>query len=97
GVVIGYLGFRFGLRGFYVVLLTVAFAEICRIVGLNTDAIGGGPCLLLLSTRHPRHAPFHEHPLRHRHGPTLTVRAHAHADVAARSELAALGIAAGIE
>ena len=37
GVVIGYLGFRFGLRGFYFVLLTVAFAEICRIVALNTD------------------------------------------------------------
>jgi branched-chain amino acid transport system permease protein len=30
GGVIGYLGFRFGLRGFYFVLLTVAFAELCR-------------------------------------------------------------------
>src|SRR5213595_3783788 len=32
GAVIGYLGFRFGLRGFYFVLLTVAFAEVCRIL-----------------------------------------------------------------
>src|SRR6266511_1271780 len=40
GTVIGYLGFRFGLRGFYFVLLTVAFAEICRIVALNVDAVG---------------------------------------------------------
>ena len=30
GAIIGYLGFRFGLRGFYFVLLTVAFAEIGR-------------------------------------------------------------------
>ena len=28
GAVIGGLGFRFGLRGFYFVLLTVAFAEV---------------------------------------------------------------------
>jgi len=41
GTVVGYLGFRFGLRGFYFVLLTVAFAEVCRIVALNTDAVGG--------------------------------------------------------
>src|SRR5205814_1625157 len=32
GTLIGFLGFRFGLRGFYFVLLTVAFAEICRII-----------------------------------------------------------------
>jgi ABC-type branched-subunit amino acid transport system permease subunit len=37
GTVIGYLGFRFGLRGFYFVLLTVAFAEICRIVASNVE------------------------------------------------------------
>ena len=40
GAVTGFLGFRFRLRGFYFVLLTVAFAEICRIVALNTDAVG---------------------------------------------------------
>src|SRR2546426_4137617 len=32
GAVIGYLGFRFRLRGFYFVLLSVAFAEVCRIL-----------------------------------------------------------------
>jgi len=41
GAVVGFLGFRFGLRGFYFVLLTVAAAEVCRIVALNTDAVGG--------------------------------------------------------
>jgi len=41
GTLVGYLGFRFGLRGFYFVLLTVAFAEVCRIVTLNTEAMGG--------------------------------------------------------
>jgi len=46
GAVIGYLGFRFGLRGFYFVLLTVAFAEICRVVALNVDAVGGALGLL---------------------------------------------------
>src|SRR5205807_858179 len=35
GSIIGYLGFRFGLRGFYLVLLTVAFAEVCRILASN--------------------------------------------------------------
>lgn len=50
GSVIGYLGFRFGLRGFYFVLLTVAFAEICRIVALNTDAVGGALGLYLTFT-----------------------------------------------
>jgi len=41
GAIIGYLGFRFGLRGFYFVLLTVAFAEICRVAVSNIDALGG--------------------------------------------------------
>jgi branched-chain amino acid transport system permease protein len=41
GAVIGYLGFRFGLRGFYFVLLTVAFAEVCRIAVGNLEATGG--------------------------------------------------------
>ena len=41
GTVVGYLGFRFGLRGFYFVLLTAAVAEICRIVASNAEAVGG--------------------------------------------------------
>ena len=38
---IGYLGFRFGLRGFYFILLTVASAEICRLVALHLPILGG--------------------------------------------------------
>jgi branched-chain amino acid transport system permease protein len=38
---IGYLGFRFGLRGFYFVLLTLAAAEICRLVALHLPILGG--------------------------------------------------------
>jgi len=58
GGVIGYLGFRFGLRGFYFVLLTVAFAEICRIVALNTEAIGGALGLYITFTGNPRQFQF---------------------------------------
>src|SRR5439155_1108367 len=60
GAVIGYLGFRFGLRGFYFVLLTVAFAEVCRL--LVPDR-GRGDVLRLLSLlapaeQHVRHPPL---------------------------------------
>jgi branched-chain amino acid transport system permease protein len=60
GAVIGYLGFRFGLRGFYFVLLTVAFAEICRIVTLNTDAVGGALGLYITFTGNPRQFQFQD-------------------------------------
>lgn len=60
GAVIGYLGFRFGLRGFYFVLLTVAFAEICRILALNTDAIGGAQGLYITFTGNPLHFQFRD-------------------------------------
>jgi branched-chain amino acid transport system permease protein len=53
GAVVGFLGFRFGLRGFYFVLLTVAFAEVCRIVALNTDAVGGAIGLYIQFTGDP--------------------------------------------
>jgi branched-chain amino acid transport system permease protein len=53
GAVVGFLGFRFGLRGFYFVLLTVAFAEVCRVVALNTDAIGGAVGLYIAFTGDP--------------------------------------------
>ena len=53
GAVVGYLGFRFGLRGFYFVLLTVAFAEVCRIVALNTDAVGGALGYYITFTGNP--------------------------------------------
>jgi branched-chain amino acid transport system permease protein len=60
GVLIGYLGFRFGLRGFYFVLLTVAFAEVCRIVALNTDALGGALGLYITFTGDPRQLQFQD-------------------------------------
>ena len=60
GAVIGYLGFRFRLRGFYFVLLTVAFAEVCRIVALNTEAIGGALGLYITFTGNPRHFQFQD-------------------------------------
>src|SRR5918996_1114105 len=60
GAVIGFLGFRFGLRGFYFVLLTVAFAEICRIVALNTEAIGGALGLYITFTGNPRQFQFQD-------------------------------------
>jgi branched-chain amino acid transport system permease protein len=58
GAVTGYLGFRFGLRGFYFVLLTVAFAEICRIIALNTEAVGGAVGLYITFTGDPRQFQF---------------------------------------
>ncbi len=60
GAVIGYLGFRFGLRGFYFVLLTVAFAEVCRIVASNTDAVGGALGLYITFTGNPRQFQFQD-------------------------------------
>jgi branched-chain amino acid transport system permease protein len=53
GAIIGGLGFRFGLRGFYFVLLTVAFAEVCRIVALNTELTGGALGLYITFTGDP--------------------------------------------
>jgi branched-chain amino acid transport system permease protein len=60
GGVIGFLGFRFGLRGFYFVLLTVAFAEVCRIAALNTEAIGGALGLYITFTGNPWHFQFRD-------------------------------------
>src|SRR4030095_16524338 len=60
GAIIGYLGFRFGLRGFYFVLLTVAFAEICRIAVSNIDALGGPLGLYITFTGDPRQFQFQD-------------------------------------
>jgi branched-chain amino acid transport system permease protein len=60
GTVIGYLGFRFGLRGFYFVLLTVAFAEVCRILVSNIDALGGALGLYITFTGDPRQFQFQD-------------------------------------
>ena len=60
GSIIGYLGFRFGLRGFYLVLLTVAFAEVCRILASNIDAVGGAVGLYITFTGNPRQFQFQD-------------------------------------
>jgi branched-chain amino acid transport system permease protein len=60
GAIIGGLGFRFGLRGFYFVLLTVAFAEVCRIITLNTDAMGGALGLYITFTGNPWQLQFRD-------------------------------------
>jgi branched-chain amino acid transport system permease protein len=60
GALIGFLGFRFGLRGFYFVLLTVALAEICRIIATNSEAIGGAVGYYITFTGDPRQFQFQD-------------------------------------
>ena len=60
GGVIGYLGFRFGLRGFYFVLLTVAFAEVCRIVVNNWERVGGAVGFYITYTGNPWQLQFQD-------------------------------------
>jgi branched-chain amino acid transport system permease protein len=60
GSIVGFLGFRFGLRGFYFVLLTVAFAEICRIIVANVDALGGAIGYYISFTGNPRQFQFQD-------------------------------------
>ena len=58
GALMGYLGFRFGLRGFYFVLLTVAFAEVCRIAVNNWERVGGAVGFYITFTGDPRQMSF---------------------------------------
>jgi branched-chain amino acid transport system permease protein len=60
GAIIGFLGFRFGLRGFYFVLLSVAFSEICRVVAGNTEAVGGALGYYITFTGNPRQFQFQD-------------------------------------
>jgi branched-chain amino acid transport system permease protein len=60
GGLIGFLGFRFGLRGFYFVLLTVAFSEICRVIAGNTEAVGGALGYYITFTGNPRQFQFQD-------------------------------------
>ncbi|NNG01007.1 MAG: branched-chain amino acid ABC transporter permease [Desulfobacteraceae bacterium] len=39
-LILGFLGFRFGLRGVYFVILTIAFAEITRLVVSHIEVLG---------------------------------------------------------
>jgi branched-chain amino acid transport system permease protein len=42
GAAIGFLSFRYGLRGSYFALVTLAFAEVLRILANSVDFTGGG-------------------------------------------------------
>ncbi|RPI07250.1 MAG: branched-chain amino acid ABC transporter permease [Zetaproteobacteria bacterium] len=50
---IGFLGFRFGLRGFYFILLTLAVAEILRLIALHLPILGGYTGLFINFTPNP--------------------------------------------
>ncbi len=47
GAVIGFLGFRFGIRGIYFALLTIAFAEFTRVLFDHFGWVGGSSGLFL--------------------------------------------------
>jgi branched-chain amino acid transport system permease protein len=42
GLILGYLAFRYGLKGHYFLLVTIAFCEILKILVLNVRILGGG-------------------------------------------------------
>src|SRR5262249_19231101 len=57
GLFAGYLSFRYGLRGPYFSLVTLAFAEMLRVVAVNTKAVGSSIGLVIPS-RGPAPANF---------------------------------------
>ena len=57
GLLAGYLSFRYGLRGPYFSLVTLAFAEMLRVVAVNTKAVGSS-LGLVIPTREPAAANF---------------------------------------
>jgi branched-chain amino acid transport system permease protein len=57
GLLAGYLSFRYGLRGPYFSLVTLAFAEMLRVVAVNTKAVGSS-LGLVVPTAQPSPAMF---------------------------------------
>jgi branched-chain amino acid transport system permease protein len=47
GLFVGALSFRYGLKGSYFALVTLAFAEVFRILALSVDFTGGGVGLMI--------------------------------------------------
>ncbi|WP_295530126.1 branched-chain amino acid ABC transporter permease [uncultured Pseudacidovorax sp.] len=47
GLVVGALSFRYGLKGSYFALVTLAFAEVCRILALSLPFTGAGVGLMV--------------------------------------------------
>jgi len=51
GLVISYLSFRYGLRGIYFAMITLAFGVIFRVVFTNSEFLGGAQGILIPLTR----------------------------------------------
>ncbi len=51
GLLAGYLSFRYGLKGPYFSLVTLAFAEMLRVVAVNTKAVGSSLGLVVPSAQ----------------------------------------------
>jgi branched-chain amino acid transport system permease protein len=47
GLFIGYLTFRYGLKGHYFILATLAFGAITKVIALNIEKIGGAEGLII--------------------------------------------------
>lgn len=60
GWLIGYLSFRAGLRGSYFALITLAFAEVLRIVANSLEITGGGVGLLIPAKASAANFQFHD-------------------------------------
>lgn len=58
GAFIGALAFRYGLKGSYFALVTLAFAEVFRIVALSVNFTGGGVGLMLPLAESPANLQF---------------------------------------
>ena len=56
GTLIGFLSFRYGLRGSYFALVTLAFAEAFRVIATSVDITDGGQGLYLALNRDPDQA-----------------------------------------
>jgi branched-chain amino acid transport system permease protein len=59
GLVIGFLSFRSGLRGSYFALITLAFAEVLRIVANASAVTGGAAGILIKLDVRPANFQFH--------------------------------------
>jgi len=47
GLFVGYLTFRYGLKGHYFILATMAFGALTKVIALNIDQIGGAQGLII--------------------------------------------------
>lgn len=56
GAFIGFLSFRYGLRGPYFALVTLAFAEAARVLAISLDITDGGQGIYLALNRDPERA-----------------------------------------